>query len=133
MSRQRQPFGELPRDVLRQPRDLGGPIRRGIGQATAGMSGVQPFTPLRASIAFFTYQTDVASKAFLQANPNRVYLAMQNNSISDLWLNLSSAAGASQGIKLPASGFIEWFTVIPTGSVNVWGAAAGLSFTLAEG
>lgn len=81
----------------------------------------------------FTYPTVAGSKLFMQANAHRRYLLIQSLAASDLWVNFGANAAVNQGIKLTAGTIFEWFYAIPVGSVYVFGATAGLFFTIAQG
>lgn len=124
-------FGDLPEDLQRERR---------------GKQGFDPSTGLavdwvnRYKTTNFGTLIGLASRNILQNNGLRTYLLVQNkDAVSDLFLTFTTDASAFAGILIIPRGNYELIggeaggSFVPSDSVNLIGAAAGMNVVIVEG
>jgi hypothetical protein len=100
-------------------------------------SGITPIDITPADALSIT--TGGVSQPVFNANPDRLYLLVQNVSDENLWVRFGADAeqGPPSALLLPGGlGKIEFpdaSGVIPTAAVNIVGATAGKEFVAWEG
>lgn len=141
---QRGGLGDLPLDLETGHRAIN-PVQTRAGQARQVPSpAVQARTDRgprrRVNFIPWNFQTIAGVKQFLNANENRSYLLVQNNSAANLWLGFGTESGNGMGVLIVSGGSGEWYTSMfgpdaygPVNSLYFWAAAAGGIFTVLEG
>lgn len=81
-----------------------------------------------------TITTGGTAQTLAAANSARRYLFVQNNSAGDLWLRFGGTAAATQpSIRMqPGDAWVEDGTFVNTGSVSIFGATTGQTFSAME-
>ena len=141
----RRAFGDLPADLQRGYSLPVPQLERAAAEASAAAralpapamvpaAAAQASAVRRINLAPVTFTTVVGSRRVLAANPQRSYLVLQSlDATNTIWLNFGADAGVNRGFRILPGAWVEWYYIIPTGSVHVYAAAAGVAFTVAEG
>jgi hypothetical protein len=100
--------------------------------------------PVHASVPIFKQQnpliingsitTGGTAQTALAANPSRIFLHIQNNSIEDLWIDFDDIAGLNAGIRIVAGSSERFETrLCPIGAVSIFGATTSQTYVIVEG
>ncbi|MBT9137685.1 MAG: hypothetical protein DDT31_00223 [Syntrophomonadaceae bacterium] len=81
-----------------------------------------------------TIATGGTAQQVFETNPNRRYIALQNLSSGDLWIDINRVAVIDQCIKVLPNGYYETPSkAIPSFGLSVIAATTGQSFVVMEG
>ena len=106
-------FGELPKDLLKQP------TRRGNEFSIQGGGEGRIFTRSQ------TIVIQSVPQLIIVENANRVYFLIQNNSVNNMWLSFGVEPTVGNSLKLLPNAVYEPF-IAPTSTIYVIGEAVNL-------
>ncbi len=127
------PSDDLPADQLDQLFQQSTEQQSMERSATGGQEGDQSQSVVHSRFIPILCKSANGSQLFLNANPRRNYLAIQNNSGAPIVVNFDANASEVFGVVIQPGILESWDRAVPTNGVYVWASQAGLEFVVLEG